>query len=297
VALVAAVCAFALPGQAQDRPPPFLPEPLPDLVFPRPFGRIDELVPQINAIVEGSVADIRFDYDDCWGPGILVRLRDVRSLIGEPHEPETELRVFGGFLPNGRFVSDSDAPRYVLGGRYVLILRNTDWRFSPVIGNLAFRRETIAGREMLVDTDGHPVSGVTEAGIRTDLPPVTGIVGLKVAGRDVSDTDRQDALRDPVGPAGEVRPCPEVDGRFRCEPDPSAQVDRQREWIEGSGLFAPPAVLEDIDTAVVERAIPADELVGRLAAWADEHGIRIGGYYAERPRIGCWGTTPTSPQR
>src|SRR5262249_8015185 len=123
---------------------------------------------------------------------------EVEVILGGALEDRSfELRDIGGPLPNGVFVGVTELPRYVLGGDYVLVLRNTDWRYSAVIGDLAFRAENVAGKEVLVNTDGLAASGVSELGIETRTPQLTEAVGLSLVGNEMSKEVQADTLRPP----------------------------------------------------------------------------------------------------
>jgi len=190
---LAAIVISTAAALAQERD-----ELLADLIFPAPFSTLRLLAPQIYSVVRGTVDDIHFEYDDCLGPRTVVRFREVEVILGGALEDRSfELRDIGGPLPNGVFVGVTELPRYVLGGDYVLVLRNTDWRYSAVIGDLAFRAETVAGKEVLVNTDGFAASGVSELGIETRTPHLTEAVGLRLVGNEMSKEVQADTLRPP----------------------------------------------------------------------------------------------------
>ena len=272
------------------------PEP-PGIVSPRTFTTMSELVPQIHSVVRGTVEDIRFDYDDCAGPRTIVQLTAVETLLGDRHDSKLVLRTFGGPLPNGNFVSASELPRYVLGGRYVLFLRNTDWRFSPVIGNLAFREETVVARQVLVDTEGFAVTGVDESGVLTDGPRLMEPVGMHVVGLQSTPEQARASLAPPPARPGESEPCGAQTGRPCGSERGGDGVRRAREWIVASGRFARPPVADGVGPEAVKGAISTNDLVAAVDRWAHAHSVRIGGYYAEGPRIGCWGRTLTQRPR
>src|SRR5947209_4318998 len=52
-------------------PPPAKPG---DYVAPLGFATTQTLLPQLHSVVEGTVVDIRFEMDDCWGPRTIVTL-------------------------------------------------------------------------------------------------------------------------------------------------------------------------------------------------------------------------------
>ena len=101
---------------------------------------------------------------------------DVHALVLDPHamsSPDGDaihplVSTYGG-----TYVEVSELPRYVLGGRYLLFLRNTDWRYSPVLGDDAYRFERIAGKETLVSTSGRAVTGLGADGIETNTAALT----------------------------------------------------------------------------------------------------------------------------
>jgi hypothetical protein len=269
----------------------------PDIIAPRTFTTLPELVPQIQAVIQGVVEDVRFDYDECAGPRTVIRLGGVETLLGDRHEPTVELHTFGGPLPNGNFMSASELPRYVLGARYLLVLRNTDWRFSPVIGDLALRYESIAGKSVLINTAGFAVTGLDASGIQTGKTALMAPVGQRVMGAKTSPGKLQDLLAHPGASAGQHAAC-DTEHVAACGTgltEPGAL--RAREALIASGRFARPAVLEGVGREALADAISARELVVAIEHWATEHAVRLGGYYSEGPRIGCWGRTPTERPR
>jgi hypothetical protein len=246
-----------------------------------------ELAPQIQAIVQGDVEDITFDSQECEGPRTVIHLSAVSTLLGDPHDSKMTLRVFGGPLPNGSFVSASELPRYVLGAHYILVLRNTDWRFSPVIGDLAFRAETIAGKQVLVDTDGHGVTGISDSGVDTATPQLTEPVGLN------RKASLPRGLPAPESTGGTTTPCR---GR-ECPPVTDGGEGARAEAIRASGRFAHPQLLASTNAAAVASAIDAGQFVKQMGDWVNSHATHIGGYYAVAPKIGCWDQTPVSRAR
>jgi hypothetical protein len=235
---------------------------------PDRFDSIDRLLPQLSAVARGTVSDIAYDYSDCEGPRTVIKLRRVETLLGTNIGREVELRTLGGPLPNGKYVSVSELPRYVKGGSYILFLRNTDWRFSSVMGDLAFREETIAGRKVLVDSDGLGVTGVGKSGIERLTDQLTEAAGVRAAGM----TRKPGASENAAGaPASAV----------------AHPIDR----------FARPAVSVGVGAAQVASAISADELVASIKRLASDHRVQIGGRLQPRSRLGCWNVTRTDPWR
>jgi hypothetical protein len=258
---------------------------------------LGELVPQIQAVLEGTVEDVRFDYDECGGPRTVIRLNTVETLLGGRHESGLELRTFGGPLPNGNFMSASELPRYVLGARYLLLLRNTDWRFSPVIGHLAFRLESIGNKRVLINTAGFAVTGVDASGIRTTESQLMSPVGQAVVGATLSPEMQHEALALPPDRTGQNEVCDGGRGSDCGNKQRENGPKRAHDALIASGRFAAPHVLDGVGQDAVKDAISAQELVASIQHWASEHAVRIGGYYANLPRIGCWGRTATERPR
>ncbi len=263
----------------------------------RAQATMKDLVPQIQSVIQGTVEDVRFDYDDCAGPRTIIRLTGVETLLGNRHEQTIELRTFGGPLPNGNFMAASELPRYVLGARYLLVLRNTDWRFSPVIGDLAFRQELIAGKQVLVNSDGFAATGVDDAGIRTGSVQLMSPVGQRVVGIKISREEQREYLAPPPAQAGRAEACDIHGGKACGDKLNESGVRRAREALIASGRFARPPVIEGMGPEAVKNALSVRELIALIDRWATAHDVRIGGYYANVPRIGCWGRTTTERPR
>jgi hypothetical protein len=253
------------------------------IVRPQMVDSLSAVVRQLNAIVLADVRDISTDYDGCEGPRTVLHLANVRSLLGGAHTDTMQIRVFGGPLPGGRYLRDSKSPRYVAGGRYVLFLFNTDWRYSPVIADYAFRVEPAAGAEMLIAPNGHAVTGVDPLGVETRtrmlfLPKgVPGVGDVRVAPAAIS----------------QFVPCAiDPDGTPRCPPIP-ADTQRSREFFPAAPPWTPaPATREDVVNAIDVRT-----LVRKIDSVATTIGATPGGYFARRPRLECWNTTPAARAR
>lgn len=261
---------------------------------PRTFGTLSELLPQVNSVISGRVDGIRFDYDDCDGPRTVVQLTGVKTLLGDQRSEQLELRTFGGPLPDGEYVYASELPRFVLNAEYVVFLRNTDWRFSPVIGDWALRKYTIFGKEVLVNTDGFAATGINEQGLRFSAKQVAEPVGLRAVGLSISPEQRSRMLDAAPTVGGEVAICATAsDCRSSLRADASKALDN----VKVSRRFAAPALRDDVSPESVKGAISSDELVSSVKRFAVAHSLRLGGYFAERARIGCWDTTQTQRPR
>jgi hypothetical protein len=262
-----------------------------DAVAPESFDRIESLVKQTSAIVRGQVTGISYTYDDCFGPRTVVSLSSVETLAGTSVGDHFSLITFGGKLPNGKFVTASELPRYVEGASYVLFLFNRDWRFSPVIGDLAFREETIGGRKVLVDSDGFGVSGIGKLGIERNTARLTEPALNRFGSKRASMV--MDALPEPLA----VTPCK---AGTRCEPMTTDGDSTARELLPQGrpiAVAARPAILPGVGAAEVSAAISIDDLVAGFGRAAEESGQRLVGQVQFKPRLGCMRVTPTSRWR
>jgi ribosomal protein L17 len=145
--------------QAQIAREPFSARP----IGPAPIDDLQSAINQTAAIVEGVVVDIQYDYSEEEGPWTRVILSKARARAGDVAET-IEIRHFGGPLPNGGLMVAAELPVFVLGKEYIVFLRNTPWNVSPVVGDLAFRIETVNDTEVLVDSDGQPVVEIGAGG-------------------------------------------------------------------------------------------------------------------------------------
>ena len=124
------------------------------------------------AVVYGVVQEIRYTYDDVQGPRTLTRLEGLAVHLGavEPAVPgELTLDSFGGYKPNGRFVSEVHTPGFLAQSRVLLFLSNLDWFYSPVVDDLVFRVERVGGKEVVIAASGEAVIGWSDQG------PVLGV--------------------------------------------------------------------------------------------------------------------------
>jgi hypothetical protein len=136
---------------------------------PRPAYLISStkaLLEQTAAVIEGVVSDETTSFDAVLGPRTNVKLSGVKVLIGSLQNSPSEvvLPIFGGLLPDGSHMSATHLPRFAKGLRYVVFLANHDWFYSPIVLEYAFRVETMNGRDVLIDNDGHGVMGFDQSG-------------------------------------------------------------------------------------------------------------------------------------
>ena len=130
---------------------------------------------QTAAIVEGTVAAIDSDYSEETGPWTNIRLAQVvvhRGSVaaGEKQPDDIVIRQKGGPSPDGTVLLLSHQPEFVRGKRYVVLLRNTAWFLSPVVGRAAFRIEMEDKKQVLVGQDEGIVMNVSSSGIGVSEP-------------------------------------------------------------------------------------------------------------------------------
>lgn len=134
-----------------------------------PVDDLQSAAKQTAAIVDGIVADIQYDYSEQDGPWTTVILSKARAIAGSA--PDTiAIRQFGGPLPNGGLMVAAELPVFVRDKEYIVFLRNTEWNVSAVVGDLAFRVDTVDNTQVLVDSDGAPVLQVGAFGFELGSP-------------------------------------------------------------------------------------------------------------------------------
>jgi hypothetical protein len=181
---------FALALSACRRPPAAgtyettgeaLPEPVVPAgyqkIAPAPADDSRQMLAQTSTVFRGALKDVRFTFENCAVPRTTYVFSDGSPLLGTRVDATVEVKVLGGPTPNGTWVNVTELPALALDSEYVLFLRNTDWTYSPIVGNLAFRIENIAGREVLVDPGGHAVTGCSDAGPVLSGAAVSDVVG------------------------------------------------------------------------------------------------------------------------
>lgn len=131
---------------------------------PRAVHDLASALAQTAAVVEATVVELGAEYNDAEGPWTRVVLRDVKAHFGRAPK-QLELWQFGGVLPSGRVMVAAELPVFSKGARYVLLLRNTSWNLSPVVGLYAFRVENVDGVEALIGNDGQPLVGLDASGV------------------------------------------------------------------------------------------------------------------------------------
>ncbi|MFM0007490.1 hypothetical protein PQR57_41910 [Paraburkholderia dipogonis] len=258
-----------------------------DYIAPTSFQSVAEMVPQLHSVVEGDVEFERFDFDDCWGPRTVLRVTEIKPVVGDFPGPSIELYLFGGPLPDGSFVEVSELPRFVSGERYVLFLRNTDWRYSPVMGAHAYRIMSISGKRILLDSDGHAVIRVGENGVELGDQAFTEPVGQRLEGM-ASRTKPLHGLDRP-------REIGCLVGVTECSPNLSDGYKAESLLLAG-GRMNPPKTVPDVSRQAMAEALTPEEFRKGLLRMVEQSGAKVGGRFLQRPRVGCWRTTPAVPK-
>jgi hypothetical protein len=295
--------------KSPPRPPSSLP-PLAEPVIPPGYKKIapgsvdtsDAILSQTAAIIEGDVSDVNFTYDGCAGPRTNYVITGARTLVGTEVPSQVTIKILGGPMPNGSWIKVSELPKLALDSHYVIFLRNTDWTFSPVVGDLALRREVIGGREVLVHPEGHAVVGWGSSGPVLSAQPVTAPVGGRVHGyRKVataatappaasgssalftdSDAQMRPANADTPSP-GKSR-LPVVSSGSSLAQAPSAAD------IRSAGLFARPPIFAD--GASSERNLSTVTLIAAVKTTVERGNHVINGRLTLDPLWRCWDITP-----
>ncbi len=252
------------------------------------------MLAQTAAIFRATLKEVRFTYNDCSGPRTNYVFSDASSIAGETVPAETTLKVFGGPTPRGTWASASELPQLALDSQYVTFLRNTDWTFSPVVGNLVFRVEMLAGRELLVDPSGRAVVGWDADGPMLSERSVSATVGSQRHGYRTADAPApSDHPNSGVpDPRGETRPAdtpPVNQGRPADAPMTRAPSPAE---IRKAGLFARPAL--SADAVANEQVASVQSFVAAASAAAERAQIKIGGRLTLDPNWRCWSSTPTA---
>jgi hypothetical protein len=255
------------------------------------------MLAQTATVFRGSLKSVQFTYDGCSGPRTNYVFSDSSSLLGTVVESTVTVKVLGGPTPSGRWVGVSQLPTLALNSQYVTFLRNTDWTFSPIVGNLVFRVETIAGREVLIHPDGHAVTGWGPDGPLLSAVAVSERAGGKHHGyKNPGDPRAGDMPTSSApGPNGEIRQRDTAAPTPARPPDsPLARAPSAAE-IAKAGLFAKPDL---IPSAIAnERTASIESFVAATREAAGQAQVTIGGRLTLDPNWKCWSSTPTANVR
>jgi hypothetical protein len=125
-----------------------------------------------SSLIEARVADIGFGYDPILGPRTITTLTNVMTHAGEVLSGNLQISTLGGPLPDGRTLDVPELPEFRLNSRYLVLLTGSNWFFSPVVSDYAFRIERIGGRDVLVGQTGHAVVRLDARSLESTDRPV-----------------------------------------------------------------------------------------------------------------------------
>lgn len=255
-----------------------------------------QMLAQTAAIITGRLKEVRFSFDNCSGPRTNYVFSDATTLLGAPVGSEVTLSIFGGPTPWGTWIRSSESPHLALDAQYVVFMRNTDWTYSPIVGSLIFRRETVGGREALINPAGRALIGWSEDGPVLSAAAVSESPGMKLAGYRASAPQANDNKSAP----GEIDPKPEI--RPSAGPSPVPTRDGKsgstistapslQEMLK-SGMFAKPALLAESVANVP--LISTESLLSNVRNDVERSGTPVGGRITLEPYWRCWSYTPTN---
>ena len=268
-------------------------------IAPESFEKSTKIFAQTATVFSGVLKEVRFTYDPCAGPRTHYIFEEATTVIGTPVRGELTLKSFGGPTPNGRWMDWSEGQKFALHSRYIVFLRNTDWTYSPILGDLAYRIERVAGREVLLSSTGRAVVGWGETGPILSAVVVSGAVGDRLHGyRDANSrpkADRPSYLSSPV--TGQFKPASEalIPNAQRPEEPQSLPGTPTAAEIQRSGMFDRPSL--STDTLGSERTLSADQFVALIGQAAKRDHVDVGGRLTLEPYWKCWSVTSTMRRR
>jgi hypothetical protein len=125
------------------------------------------------AIVEGSVKDVTYTYDEKAGPRTVATLVDVAVDFGRYGDRTLQVATLGGPISERKVLFIPELPQLTEDTRYLVFLNNVDWFFSPVVADYVFRIETgPRGTDVLIAPSGHAVVGLSADGLEFSDEPV-----------------------------------------------------------------------------------------------------------------------------
>jgi len=166
-------------------PPPIVPTP----ASISPAGRA---LAHGAALVEGTVTAITFSYDEARGPRTNVGFEVEQVYDGHVPSDQLTLAIFGGFLPDGRFVATSETPAFAEGQRCLMLLTSKSAFWSPIVPGYGFAIETVDGEDILIGDDGHPLMAIGVLGPRFGSDAL--FQGPQFDGRSFQRSVRLDAV-------------------------------------------------------------------------------------------------------
>lgn len=299
IVLLFSACPKKKPTQVGPTKPPLTEPAVPpgyQKIAPLPLESSQQILAQTATIFRGVLKEVKFTYDDCAGPRTNYVFSNSSTLAGTQIDPNVTLKVLGGPTPKGTWIRVSELPQLALDSEYVAFLRNTDWTFSPVVGNLVFRRENVNGREVLIAPTGHVVTGWGDDGPVLSIASVSETVGSHLRGYKGSEAPPQPehSTSAEENPNGEPMAGNSNSSTTTARPTEASAIARapSAEEAKKAGLFVKPVV-----SAAALANQPAFSTVSLIAAvngTAERANIRIGGRLSLDPYWKCWSYTNTA---
>jgi hypothetical protein len=132
--------------------------------YPPDPSRTRSVLDNSAAIFEARVDDVRYTYDVHTGPRMAVDLAVTNLIAGALASDHVTIPMFGGPIPDGRFMSMSFSVKFAPGRHYILCLYNQPWFYTPLTAE-ALRVLSVNGREVLVSQSGFAVIGLNPQGL------------------------------------------------------------------------------------------------------------------------------------
>ncbi len=124
------------------------------------------LIELSSALIEGRISEITSTYDPVIGPRENITFANVQTHFGNSVGANFVIRNMRGLLPEEpekTYMESPHIPRFVRDGHYLIFLSKEAWFYSPVVFDGAHRVETVAGKEVLIDQQGHALNPLPTA--------------------------------------------------------------------------------------------------------------------------------------
>ncbi len=248
------------------------PDPSCQLPPPRAAGQggLCSLMQESAALLEGTVSDLDETFDEQEGPREVVTLEDEVVHLGSTGLPlgtPIRLRILRGTVPTivdpetdePARLEVSHTPVFHEGERYLIPLRGTHWNDSPVVYPYYYRIVDLAGKTVVVDDDGYPLTRIYGARLETQVFEPTTIGSDIVQLVDPSEEEIAPALGLDEFVAGWVHVAGNCEdafsGKFSPFPDQRRQWDRTRVVPSGGGGILPPCIGGAVDPETGEELV------------------------------------------
>ena len=112
-------------------------------------------------MIEGRINEITSTYDPVIGPRENIAFSNIQTHFGNSVASSFVVRNMRGLLPGEpekTYIESPHLPRFERDGHYLIFLSKEPWFYSPVVLDGAIRVETVAGKEVLIDQQGHALN-------------------------------------------------------------------------------------------------------------------------------------------